>query len=363
MILEIVRADGQRTWHRIGAQPITLGRGFSNDLILDDPYVDARHARISCDDAGALQVEDLDSVNGVIAGEAGRLRRVVVWAGAEVRVGRTTLRFRDPNEDVAPALVDESPPAMADVSSDAPALEPLTAPVSRDTAVVLPDGRPGVARWMATTPARLLVVVATTAAFAVNTWLGNATRSSASEVFGAALGIVTIAMVWAGLWSVAGRVVVHRFHFTAHLAVVSAVILGVLVCASLEEWLSFAFPDVTAASIPPTALMFGLVAVLVAGHLAYSSTMTRRRRWLTGGAVAATLVAIVAAAALAKQDAFSDVPRFSGNLKPLPVAWLPTTSVADFGDAMRDVRHDVDELAAEQAKREPARGGTVTAAR
>ena len=50
MILEVVHPSGTRTWHRLGDRPVTLGRGLANDLILDDPYVDARHARIAVDE-------------------------------------------------------------------------------------------------------------------------------------------------------------------------------------------------------------------------------------------------------------------------------------------------------------------------
>ena len=53
MILEVVHPGGARTWHRLGDLPLTVGRGLTNDLILEDPYVDPHHARISLDEAGA----------------------------------------------------------------------------------------------------------------------------------------------------------------------------------------------------------------------------------------------------------------------------------------------------------------------
>ena len=53
------------------------------------------------------------------------------------------------------------------------------------------------------------------------------------------------------------------------------------------------------------------------------------------------------AAALAKDEVFSDVPEFSGVLKPLPAAWLPAATVDEFGAAMREVRREADEAARE----------------
>ncbi|HEV2148502.1 MAG TPA: FHA domain-containing protein, partial [Longimicrobiaceae bacterium] len=77
MILEVVGERGERTRLRLGSLPLTVGRGPGNDLILDDPYVDGRHARIGPDEAGVLVVEDLGSVNGLVTpGRPGRAARV-----------------------------------------------------------------------------------------------------------------------------------------------------------------------------------------------------------------------------------------------------------------------------------------------
>ena len=56
LILEIRDARGVPTWHRLDALPLTIGRGLSNDIILDDPYLDANHARIALDEAGGVAI-------------------------------------------------------------------------------------------------------------------------------------------------------------------------------------------------------------------------------------------------------------------------------------------------------------------
>ena len=98
MILEVVHPGGARTWHRLGGLPLSVGRGLTNDLILEDPYVDPQHARISIDEAGSPLIEDLGSVNGLVANDSRHRGRLSLQPGAEVRVGRTTLRFHDPAE-------------------------------------------------------------------------------------------------------------------------------------------------------------------------------------------------------------------------------------------------------------------------
>jgi hypothetical protein len=346
MILEIARGDGTRSWHRLDVLPLTLGRGLSNDLILDDPYVDARHARIRRDDDGGLHLEDLGSVNGVVGADDGRQACVALQPGVAVRVGRTTLRFRDAEEDVGPALVDERR-----APTPTPAAPPVDAPSRAPARFTVP-------RWATRTSGQLAIVATTAAAFACYTWLGNSTRSPASDVFAAALGFTMLAAIWAGLWSVAGRIIVQRFHFVAHLAVIGAVAAAGLCCTILGSWLTFLFPDVQATAALTGALMLALLGTLIAGHLAFASAMPTRRRWTTGLVIAGVVFGIGFASSLAKEDAFSDVPRFPATLEPLPTALVPTKSVDQFGDAMAELQRDVDKLAREQAKRDSTSGGS-----
>jgi hypothetical protein len=115
LILEVLdpRTREVRSRTRLDALPLVLGRGLDNDLVLDDPYVDPRHARIAADETGGLVLEDLGSLNGLVAGDGlGRTHRLPLRPRLEVRVGRTTLRFRDSAEPVPAALPDVSPLAV-----------------------------------------------------------------------------------------------------------------------------------------------------------------------------------------------------------------------------------------------------------
>jgi hypothetical protein len=296
--------------------------------VLDDPYVDARHARIARDELGALFIEDLGSVNGVVANEARRRGTVPLHVGSEVRLGRTTIRFRDSEELLAPALVDEVLPAPA---------SPLPLPVPRRAGVL--------ARFFATTPGRLLIAAAALGAFGFYTWLGSSARSSGSDVTSTMMGFATLAALWAGIWAVASRVVVHRFHFVGHLAIASAIALAGLASTVAGGWLSFFFPDFPLGGTLSAAVSVGLLAVLIAGHLSLSSTMPRRRRWRVGLIVSGTVLAIGGLAALTDEESFSDVPEFSSVVKPVAAEWVRTSPIAEFDDVMQKLKTDVDAIA------------------
>ncbi|MEW5931422.1 MAG: FHA domain-containing protein [Gemmatimonadota bacterium] len=323
MILEVVDAGGVRARLRLVSLPLTVGRAPANDLILDDPYVDGRHARIALDEAGALVVEDLGSVNGLATpGTPGRAARLAAGPGVEVRLGRTVLRFRDPEEAVPPALPDRGE-------------EPVAPGPAR-------------ARWTSSTPARLGVAAAAAAWVAAYTWLENHARSSGSDVLAGAMVFATVAAVWAGIWAVAGRMAGQRSHFAGHLAVFSAATVAGMILAGAASWDSFLFPD--AGLTTPLWLLAwpALAAATVAGHLSLASALPPRRRWRAGLGVAAAMLLFAGATALAADDEFSDVPAFAGVLKPLPARWIPMSDQAEFAGMADDLKKEVDELAAEE---------------
>ncbi len=335
LILEVVHPGGGRSWHRLGDAPVTVGRGLANDLILDDPYVDARHARIALDDSGAPLIEDLGSVNGLIADQARVSGRVALRPGAEVRVGRTMLRFRDSDEPVSPAIAD-----VSFVLAPAPPVVKPAVMLSRRARL-----RTTIAQTARTTWGRLAVVGAAASSIALYSWLGSSERSSASEALYAALAFAATVAIWAGIWAVASRVSVQRFHFIGHMAVASLVTLGGLAWTMAAEWLSFFFPDASLADVLSVGIGLFMLAALVAGHLALASGFSRTRQWRTGFAVAGAALLIGGLATLAEEDAFTDVPTFSGVVKPVGSDWLPTASVEEFSGVMATLKEQVDEMA------------------
>lgn len=335
MILEVLHPGGTRTWHRLGDRPVTLGRGLANDLILDDPYVDARHARIGVDASGTPLIEDLGSVNGLVANDVRLSGGVPVRPGTEIRVGHTMLRFRDADEPVAAALVDSPPPLRGSIITDDVRL--ARPPRARALATL--------ARWAGTTFGGLAIAAVAASAIALYSWLGNSERSSASGALTAAIGFTAMISLWSGIWAVASRVSVQRFHFVGHLAVASLITLGALAWTMSAEWLSFFFPDTSLADALSIAIGVFLLSALVAGHLSLASGLSTKRQWRTGFAVAGAALVIGGLVTLTEEDSFSDVPTFSGVVKPVASEWLPTASVDEFGGVMAKLKEQVDEMA------------------
>jgi putative peptide zinc metalloprotease protein len=138
-------------------KPVTaIGRTSDNDLILDDPSVSRRHARITRSPAGFV-IEDLDSFNGTTVG--GRVLhgdRAIVNDDTELLFGDVEVRFAQPRSAaVGSKTVIRGPehtmlaPARQ-VQPAATATEPLSAVPTRRSGWALkqiPDSR-GVEQWV-----------------------------------------------------------------------------------------------------------------------------------------------------------------------------------------------------------------------
>src|SRR5262245_26879872 len=311
LILEIRDRRGTTTWHSVN-RPLTVGRGLSNDIILDDPYVDARHAHILLDDFGAWTVHDLGSVNGVLTNGVRAPTAILVQAGTELRIGRSTFRFRDSDEPVPPALVDASHRA------------------------------PLATRWVFTNRGSLVLVAAATGLAALMTWLANSERSAGATVIGAVVAALVLMSLWAGVWAVAMRGGERRFQMRGHLAVTSATVIVMILATTLNDWLQFFFPDALTPNVAFTAVVLVVLAALIAGHLTVGGVLTKRRRWRGCLWCSATMLVTLTLIGRARDKKFSDVPRFPAQLKPISPRIGPTQTVDQFVKAMAEAREEAD---------------------
>jgi hypothetical protein len=318
LILEVL--DGRatvRTRARIDTLPATIGRGYANDLIVDDPYVSPTHVRIVEDDGGELVAEDADSVNGLYQGRGReRLGRIALKPGTELRIGRTTIRCCDPAQPVPPALVD-----------------------GRGTV----PGR----SWLATPAARALAIGGSLVLLGIAGYTGSIERTGGVNAVGQSIAFLILLAIWAGLWALASRAVSHRFAFTFHLAFASLVAAAVTVCGTITDWIDFFAPSGTPSAIFAIPVGLALVAVLIYGHLGIASTMPRTQRLRAALGGTGVLVAIFMLFWMVGNEKFTTKMDYEAQLKPVPAAFVPTVSVDRFVADARSLRDDVDEMASD----------------
>lgn len=88
-IVEVVLGDEKHPLE--GRGPWSVGRSQENDIVINDPNVSRRHARISRADGGFV-VEDLGSTNGTLL-DGAPIDRERIEGGDELTFGQSTARF------------------------------------------------------------------------------------------------------------------------------------------------------------------------------------------------------------------------------------------------------------------------------
>ncbi len=104
IIVEALHPTGQVVEsRRVFDKVATIGRSYSNDIILDDPFVSPQHLAIS-NQSGQLLLKDLSSQNGVLLNQEKVVGNKTVKAksGDIVCIGRTRLKLLSPDHPVEP---------------------------------------------------------------------------------------------------------------------------------------------------------------------------------------------------------------------------------------------------------------------
>ncbi len=135
----LVLTTGKRPGTRWEVPPgrMVIGRGDDCDVVLDDPDCSRHHVEVM-DEGDGIVLRDLGSMNGVfVAGRKVTERRL--RNGDEVTLGRTTLRYEDPTEELLKAFdagADDAtpPPDTHAATARSPKVTPgvVTAPPGAD---------------------------------------------------------------------------------------------------------------------------------------------------------------------------------------------------------------------------------------
>lgn len=307
LVLEILGDDGETATHRVvSAFPLTVGRGYHNDLILPDPHVGERHLSVDFD-GSCWTLTDHGSVNPTLLnGKPVRAASARLSSGDVLRAGHTTLRVFAHDHPV------EAPVKMQKMN---PVFQHLTRPLNVWSWFAL--AAVGVAGWRY-----------------VGVWSPDDTSLS---FIGIAAGAGIIIFVWAALWSVAGRLIRRRSWFLAHVALMSLY----LALGSLVAWfaaaLDFLLNQGWAAVVTGYLLNGALLTLLLYGSLSLSTLLKKKKRLMAAVLFAVGLTLGVFAVGMAQGDRFNPDPDYPSRL----VLFLSPLAHADTLDGFMKDSADV----------------------
>jgi hypothetical protein len=281
--------------HRCTGSVIRIGRGYDNDIVLDDPYVAPRHLQLSRTESGAWQAQDLGSTNGLRA-EHGKARfdSLALDEDKIFRIGTTLLRLRSEHYPVAAERVD----------------------VRR------------IPLW----PVALLLAIGIIGIELVVDWLSETNELRLPVYLGGLRWIVLEVLGWVGLWAILSRLFAGHARFERHLVIALAGVFSFSATDEVLKYLGFAF------SVQPVLGYEYLIKWAIAGVVCfYHLQQIAPRRWRLSASVTAALAVLAAGAntlQLGEDHRNYDPPPIQGQFYPPALRLIaPQTDEAFFDHA------------------------------
>jgi len=282
---------------RMPGPEVRVGRGYDNDIIIDDPYVAAQHLRIFRDEAGQLVAEDLGTANGTfLDGGKSRLARIVLDGKQPIRIGHTYLRVREPHHEVE----------RERVAGTALRMLPIVVAAALGTLAVAVE---------------LLRV-----------WLAQTAEPKLSNYLAPALYLATGILCWVGIWALLARIFSGRSHFLRMLLIALAGTLAFSLYDELAQFAAFAWTWPIARNYQYAVAWLILAAVCIL-HL---REISPSRLLLKGALVTACVAAVIAVQALQQSEALFDTGRETTARRLMPPAFR-LAPVRDEGTFFADI--------------------------
>ena len=247
--------------HRCAGPEVRIGRGYDNDVVIDDPYVAARHLTIRRDAVGALVAEDLGSENGTFADHGKtRQQRIALDGEHPIRIGQTYLRIRPASHAV-------------------------------------PSARPQTGQFPAW-PAPAALAVAILGFSALSQWLEETGETKLYTFLTAGLVLTFLVTAWTAGWAVLSRIFGSQARFERHLLIALA---GMLIYRLYGEFLEVAAYAFSAQAMQAYRYIgtWTLLAVVCFLHL---RTIGPTRLWLKSGVVGGVLAIALATQTLSQSE-------------------------------------------------------------
>jgi hypothetical protein len=289
--------------HRCDGPSITIGRAYTNDVVLDDPHVAPSHVRIDRGEDGNLTGFDLDSANGMFAGLGGpRVRRLALDDDSVFRIGHSLIRVRRSDHLVAPERPLDHHGRMWAAVAILAALVPLCDVTSQ--------------------------------------WLADFSEPRMVTYLMPLLGVLAVVTVWTVFWSIVTRVFVGRAEFERNLLIALAGALGFELLGGLSALGAFGF-SLSAFATYNYVAFFCLVAAITFFQL----RRINPGHWTVSAAiVACLLVGAVAVEAVLQSDGRPGPSRATvRRLLPPSMRLAPVDDEAKFFDDVKKLQGQLDQ--------------------
>lgn len=237
--VEILNANGDvQARHKFSSLPIRIGRGYTNDIILDDDKVAAEHALIETSENGMLSLRDLGSRNGITL-KGKRFTQLHINGNTIAGLGHTQIRVRDSNYVVTEEASDSA-------------------------------GSHWNEWWLLASAAFIICALSLS-----ETWINDINDNKASDYIMGIFPWLIASAVWSGVWALANRVFGGAANFNRHLFILCC---GLLV-AQLAEYV-YTFLGFSLSWETPILYKGHIAVVIICSIIYYHLRLITRKRSL-----------------------------------------------------------------------------------
>lgn len=211
LILEITSPSGDKKYIQPDSFPVNLGRGFSNDIIIDDDYVSKEHLQIAFSE-DEITITNLSLENGtqLLNKKNNITSETQIKPGDRIFIGKTKLKLLTPEYKIAETKI-------------------------------LDKGKSFFDRYkfilMAWSSLILFVVLST-----LNNFFASYYEAEFVEHFGDIHISIVGFILWAGFWTFIGKLSKKESAFHKQLMLVSIFFLMDLLLAYIQDFFVFNFP-------------------------------------------------------------------------------------------------------------------------
>ncbi|MCB9756865.1 MAG: FHA domain-containing protein [Candidatus Omnitrophica bacterium] len=289
IILQIVSSSGSAHEPRVFNQSrVSIGRGFGNDLILQDSYVSAQHAVVSVSFLGKIEITDCQSENGTFLmprqsdREPGHL-----LSGEMFSVGHTKIRVFLPNHPVTAArkIIAERPPL----------------PVASLTL------------WYALVGFFVLYFFQLAASYPYEP------MAVSQYIFYEFLAFLAVCLV-SGIWALVGRMINQQARFGEQLTLMCFFMIVMIPIANICMFLGYASASMIVEGLLSVFLGGAALSILIFKQLSIATALGRRAKIIASLVLPAILMILGGLGAIAFRNEFSPKPRFYDRSKPPIIA-------------------------------------------
>lgn len=286
VVLEILDRFGKvRERHRLERFPVRIGRGYDNDIIIDDPYVSPNHVEMIVDGSGHVLISDLKSENGLFSlHPLQRHELLTAENDLRFRIGHTDIRLRATSFPVRETFIDRGRPSKLHLLFT--------------NAVMLP------VFWLMSA-----------GIFSLYYYEQTFHNVTITGILNQVLPLFIFIFLWSAAWSIVSKVVTHKFYFSYHAILTSVIMAGFYLIDPLFEYLEFVYPINGLANNLSLALDLILPVALFYGNLRQSTTLGRRGASITAILASVLVIGLTHLITQLNQPDFNADPQYSQVLK------------------------------------------------